>query len=348
MTKDVVHRLLNMNQPSPHKLLIRKYKSLGELPRLCDLRILRRVDDDYLPLLLAFHYCGDSDVARRARRSVEIVLHVLQNMFYVDMEKKNFSPADVKAHANKMYDVPPTTEQIKLGLYLVRELSLLSSYAETADHLSLEWLQIAERIIEIHDVSSVWDEYVSRSTIRIEEQTPPSYNLPGDEEEIVSTAQELSDLDWSIIHAEILKVSKSRFESRHYADAAEAAFKQVNKRVKEIVWKRLGKEYDGAELMRLAFSSDKPVLSFADLSTATGRNMQIGYQQIFSGSMIGIRNPNAHSNMEIDAVRSIYFIVLASLLMSLVDEALALEELPAGTVSQNTHEPAAKSGTAVG
>jgi uncharacterized protein (TIGR02391 family) len=231
---------------------------------------------------------------------------------------------------------------------LVRELSLLSSYAETADHLSLEWLQIAERIIEIHDVSSVWDEYVSRSTIRIEEQTPPSYNLPGDEEEIVSTAQELSDLDWSIIHAEILKVSKSRFESRHYADAAEAAFKQVNKRVKEIVWKRLGKEYDGAELMRLAFSSDKPVLSFADLSTATGRNMQIGYQQIFSGSMIGIRNPNAHSNMEIDAVRSIYFIVLASLLMSLVDEALALEELPAGTVSQNTHEPAAKSGTAVG
>ena len=74
---------------------------------------------------------------------------------------------------------------------------------------------------------------------------------------------------------------------------------------------------------RKHFRPDKPVIALDDLSTQTGRSIQIGYQQIFSGAMMGIRNPKAHSNVQIDAARSLHFIFLASLLMSKIDEAVA-------------------------
>jgi len=126
---------------------------------------------------------------------------------------------------------------------------------------------------------------------------------------------------WPLIHPEVVKVSKTRFDAQHFADAAEAAFKLINERVKTIVKERTGTEYDGAPLMQKAFSSDKPVLAFDDISTINGKNMQVGYQQIFSGAMTGIRNPKAHSNVQINAKRSLHFIFLASLLMSKIDEA---------------------------
>ncbi len=126
---------------------------------------------------------------------------------------------------------------------------------------------------------------------------------------------------WALIHPEIVKVSKTRFDTQHFADAAEAAFKLINERVKTIVRERTGIECDGASLMQKAFSSDKPVIALDDISTLSGKNVQTGYQQIFSGAMTGIRNPKAHSNMQIDATRSLHLIFLASLLMSKIDEA---------------------------
>jgi hypothetical protein len=44
------------------------------------------------------------------------------------------------------------------------------------------------------------------------------------------------------------------------------------------------------------------------------------HMQIFYGAMTGIRNPKAHANIQIDAVRSIHFMFLASLLLSKIDE----------------------------
>ena len=126
---------------------------------------------------------------------------------------------------------------------------------------------------------------------------------------------------WALIHPEIVEISKTRFDARHFADAAEAAFKLINERVKTIVKGRTGIEFDGAPLMQKAFSSDNPVIALDDISTLNGKNVQIGYQQLFSGAMTGIRNPKAHSNVQIDAARSMHLIFLASLLMSKLDEA---------------------------
>jgi len=125
---------------------------------------------------------------------------------------------------------------------------------------------------------------------------------------------------WSLLHPKVVEVAKKRFESGHYADAAEAVFKEINDIVRKLVKAQTGKEYDGASLMQCAFSVQNPILKLDDLGNETGRNIQVGYMQIFSGAMTGIRNPKAHANVEIDAVRSIHFLFLASLLLCKLDE----------------------------
>lgn len=126
---------------------------------------------------------------------------------------------------------------------------------------------------------------------------------------------------WSTIHNSIVGVAKRKFEDGHYADAAESAFKEINKRVKEIVKTKVGEELDGVALMFRAFPSRNPVIILDDLSSETGRNIQDGYTHIFAGAMMGIRNPKAHANITIGRERAIHFIFLASLLMYKLDDA---------------------------
>lgn len=126
---------------------------------------------------------------------------------------------------------------------------------------------------------------------------------------------------WDLIHPSISKVARTRFETEHFADAVEAALKEVNVIVKQRVHAMTGKELDGAGLMTTAFSVQNPVIELDDLSTVSGRDIQQGYMQIFAGAMTGIRNPKAHGNILIDEARAIHFLFLASLLMAKLDEA---------------------------
>jgi uncharacterized protein (TIGR02391 family) len=125
---------------------------------------------------------------------------------------------------------------------------------------------------------------------------------------------------WSLLHPSVVKTARTRFESGHYADAAEAVFKEINDIVRKMVKDQTGEEYDGSDLMNRAFSLKNPVIKLDDLGTETGRNIQVGYMQMLSGSMTGIRNPKAHSNIKIEPGRSIHFLFVASLLLSKIDE----------------------------
>jgi uncharacterized protein (TIGR02391 family) len=127
---------------------------------------------------------------------------------------------------------------------------------------------------------------------------------------------------WSRLHPSVTQVVKARFDASHYADAVEAAFKELNSKVKAYMKRATGQEFDGADLMQRAFSPNAPVVRLADLSTEDGKSIQQGYMQIFAGSMTGIRNPKAHSNITIDAPRAIHFLHLASLLHAVFDERL--------------------------
>ena len=130
-----------------------------------------------------------------------------------------------------------------------------------------------------------------------------------------------------LIHPKILSVSMQKFIDGHYADSVESAFKEINTTVKNIYKFKTGTEKDGADLMRTAFSPNNPVLQFESLDTQTGKNVQQGYMEIFSGSILGIRNPKAHSNMHITKEDALHRLMLASLLMNKIDEAIKFTKI---------------------
>lgn len=125
---------------------------------------------------------------------------------------------------------------------------------------------------------------------------------------------------WDTIHPEIRKEAENRFKSGQYSDSVLAAFRQINSIIKEHVKKIKGVELDGSTLMQQAFSPDNPIITLDDLSTENGKNIQKGFMFLFTGSMLGIRNPNAHSNEETEKNRAIHLLFLASLLMYKFDE----------------------------
>lgn len=132
---------------------------------------------------------------------------------------------------------------------------------------------------------------------------------------------------WSYIHPLIHQVSENRFNSGMYADAVESALKEVNFRVKKIYKRYRNEEKDGQDLMRKAFTLSNPLLIFEGIGTESEKNVQEGYMQIFTGAMQGIRNPKAHENMCISREAAAKRLVLASLLMDKIDEAIKFTNL---------------------
>jgi uncharacterized protein (TIGR02391 family) len=148
-----------------------------------------------------------------------------------------------------------------------------------------------------------------------------NYVMPETRRRLKERADQPASEDfWSYLHPRIRAVAQSRFDARHYADAVEAAMKEVNTEVKAHHKQSTGDELDGTTLMQKTFSPDNPIIPLADTSTETGKNIQKGYMFIFSGAMLGIRNPKAHANIEIDQHRAIHHLHLASLLMCVFDD----------------------------
>jgi uncharacterized protein (TIGR02391 family) len=123
------------------------------------------------------------------------------------------------------------------------------------------------------------------------------------------------------LHRKVLEVSMRRLKSGHFADAVEAAFKDIEKRVKVVHKEGTGEELTGKGLMFAAFSGEEPSIKLADLSDRIGRDIQEGYMHIFAGAMQGVRNPKAHDDIVLDPKRAVFQLYLASLLMDKLDEA---------------------------
>jgi serine/threonine protein kinase len=177
ITQTVLKRFLELKESTPRKLLIRQFRSLEPLQRLTNFPILKKVnrtgsnEEEFLPLALAFHYSEDPDTVTRARTSIEIVLRVLQNLFDVELDKTDFTPTDVEAHAAKMYDNPPARSVIQLGLYLAQEFGVLAGWSCNQQQTELASVRIAESIVEMRDFAGAWDAQIARTSKYVEE--PP-------------------------------------------------------------------------------------------------------------------------------------------------------------------------------
>jgi uncharacterized protein (TIGR02391 family) len=128
---------------------------------------------------------------------------------------------------------------------------------------------------------------------------------------------------WDDIHESIKKVSESKYQSKHYADAVESAFKEVIKRVKDYVNPiiMVNPKLDGDRLMNRAFGfeNQEPIIKFNDLITDEHKDEQRGIMNLFKG-IVGIRNRKAHENIILeDPLRALEYLATASLLMRLLD-----------------------------
>jgi uncharacterized protein (TIGR02391 family) len=102
------------------------------------------------------------------------------------------------------------------------------------------------------------------------------------------------DLYYNLVKDEELrKHTEKRFINGHYQDAVLEAFKYLNNYVKLRVRPATG---DGAGLMKTAFSAGSPILKLNNFMTKSEKDEQLGYMDIFAGTMTGIRNPRAHEN----------------------------------------------------
>lgn len=105
---------------------------------------------------------------------------------------------------------------------------------------------------------------------------------------------DILDLYYSLVkEPELRKHTEKRFINGHYQDAVLEAYKHLNNYVKLRVRNSAS---DGSGLMKEAFSAKNPILKLNDLLTSSQKDEQLGYMEIFSGVMIGIRNPRAHEN----------------------------------------------------
>lgn len=186
------------------------------------------------------------------------------------------------------------------------------SITSSRSQLIYDWVMtLAEQSIDEERKFQLLQEFINALT----PEDSPLRNL------IKETAK-LPELDfWGMIHKDIIRVAKDKFEDGYYADAVESAFKEINKYIKKIVRDKTGEELNGANLMYKALSERNPIIVLDDLSSETGRNIQKGYMQIFAGAMTGIRNPKAHENITVSKDRATHFIFLASLLMYKLHEA---------------------------
>jgi uncharacterized protein (TIGR02391 family) len=126
--------------------------------------------------------------------------------------------------------------------------------------------------------------------------------------------------NWDIIHPVIKTVALQRFQSNQFADSVEASFKEINKIIKTEYSRIKSFEKDGDKLMKEVFSLENGAFRLADTTSEEGRNIQLGYMEIFAGAMKGIRNPKAHSNQNITEIDAWEKIVLASHLMKMWDK----------------------------
>ena len=72
--------------------------------------------------------------------------------------------------------------------------------------------------------------------------------------------------------------------------------------------------------MTEAFSAKTPALRLNDFCSQSDKDEQLGYMQIYAGSMTGIRNPRAHEHDLRDNPKvALELLVLANHLMSKLD-----------------------------
>ncbi|MFA5903292.1 MAG: TIGR02391 family protein [Desulfobacula sp.] len=92
------------------------------------------------------------------------------------------------------------------------------------------------------------------------------------------------------IHPALPDIVRKLFDDGHYSQATFEAFKFIDKDVQRIS----GASETGFKLMMKVFSESSPDIQLTLNSTTSEKDEQKGYQFLFAGSILAIRNPRGH------------------------------------------------------
>jgi len=115
-------------------------------------------------------------------------------------------------------------------------------------------------------------------------------------EEQVPTAQHPFDV--RNIHPTLPPDVRRLFDNSHYSQATFEAYKYVDKEVARLA----SSHASGFNLMMAVLSETNPIVKLTPCLDTTERDEQKGYQFLFAGSMMAIRNPRGHQYSVADSV----------------------------------------------
>ena len=92
------------------------------------------------------------------------------------------------------------------------------------------------------------------------------------------------------LHSEVLKYCQAEMMAENYFHAVFEATKGLAQRIRNVS----GVGYDGARLVDMVFSIDKPLLAMNTLRTETERSEHKGFALLLKGCFGAVRNPLAH------------------------------------------------------
>jgi hypothetical protein len=175
--KTVVRRFLDQNEATPRSALLKSFKGSlsGALQTLLDRAVLRVIDptnQTYVPRAIAFHYCGDNAALAFARKSTELVLRVVYDLFDRELEneskdQKQFTPGDAEIEARAI-DSSAEPSMIWVGLCLAEEFGVFYMMQRDARQVGVAWFKPSERIYEVMKDGNAWDEHIRRSSVSVE------------------------------------------------------------------------------------------------------------------------------------------------------------------------------------
>lgn len=92
------------------------------------------------------------------------------------------------------------------------------------------------------------------------------------------------------IHQSLPEIVRKLFDDGHYSQATFEAFKFIDKEIKRLS----GSKKSGFKLMMKVFAESSPLIALTPNSNSSEINEQKGYQFLFAGSVLAIRNPRGH------------------------------------------------------
>lgn len=133
--------------------------------------------ETFLPKAIAFHYSQDADALSRARRSAEVVLMAIRDLFDQQLgtrSKELLTPKDVLAEVQKT-DPSVRPDTIWLGLYFAREFSVFAMSQPEADQIGIVAFRPHEYIYDVVKTEDFWDQRIQEGIKSVEHNwTAPS------------------------------------------------------------------------------------------------------------------------------------------------------------------------------